>query len=311
MKIAFLGVGGVGGYFGGKLARAGVDTTFVARGEQLAALRENGLRVETAGETFSVNPVAVVSSIADAGPQDVIFVTTKTYDRDVIAAELGACVSESTMIIPLQNGVDNDLRIKDLAPWLTVYPGLTYIISARTAPGVISHTGGATTISFGDRSGKENSRLLALEAVLRKADIKATYSRDIERDIWSKFTWLTTFAGMTSLCRAPLGSVVGDPEGYKLFFKCFEEALAVAASCGVDLGDEARAVAVARAVEYRDKNPGVKASMLIDIENGRRTEIDSLNGALVRLARERKISAPINELICVSVRLASAEYLKS
>ena len=136
MKVVFIGVGGVGGYFGGLLAKSGIDTTFVARGEQLRALRERGLSVRTVDGSFDLPKISVVPSVSLAGTPDVIFVSTKTYDRDSVARELASLTNGEPTVIPLQNGIDNDLRIKAIAPRLKVVPGLAYIISARTAPGV-------------------------------------------------------------------------------------------------------------------------------------------------------------------------------
>lgn len=309
MKVVFIGVGGVGGYFGGLLAKSGIDTTFVARGEQLRALRERGLSVRTVDGSFDLPKISVVPSVSLAGTPDVIFVSTKTYDRDSVARELASLTNGEPTVIPLQNGIDNDLRIKAIAPRLKVVPGLAYIISARTAPGVIEQTAGPRTIFFGERSGEDNLLLVELEALMRNAGIRATYSRHIEKDLWLKFAWLTTFAGMTALCRCPIGRIVRDEETFRLFLQCYGEVCAVAAAEGMSFSEAEQREAERRAEEYRLSGGHAKSSLLVDLEQRRPTEIESLNGAVVQLAQKHGIPVPTHETIWCAIRAAADEYL--
>ena len=306
MRIAVIGVGGVGGYFGGLLARAGEDVTFVARGEQLRALQQCGLTVKSVEGEFNVFPLKVVGAISELHDIDLVLVATKTYDRDAVAAELAGAVKSTTIVIPLLNGIDNDEHIRERLPVGEVHPGLAYIISARTSPGTIEQTAGPRTLIFGDRSRHENQRLREIEALMRRAGILATYSTTIEYELWTKFLWITTFAGITSLCRAPIGRIVNDERGYAWFLSCFDEGMSVARAHGVELGDNPRAETVKKAENYRQTGSHAKASMLVDIEHGRQTEIESLNGKIVELAERYGVKVPIHEAIYNAVRIGTA-----
>ncbi|MFN8390551.1 MAG: 2-dehydropantoate 2-reductase [Bdellovibrionota bacterium] len=311
MKIAVIGTGGVGGYFGGKLARAGHDVTFVARGAHYDALASRGLTVKAVDGDFQVHPLRVVDRIGKLDRPDLVLVATKTYDRDVAGAQLREVVSPSTTVIPLLNGIDNDLRLQALLPGTRVYAGLAYVISARTEPGVIVQSAGPRTLVFGERKNPENRALQAIASMMREAGIDATAAADIEEQLWIKFLWIVTFAGMTSVCRSSIGAIVNDPESYALLVRCCDEAIAVGRAEGVSIGDVARAQILDKAEKYRTVGSDAKASMLVDIEHGRQTEIDSLNGAIVRLARSHGLSVPIHETITCAVKLATAAFRSS
>lgn len=310
MRFAIIGVGGVGGYFGGLLARNGEDVTFVARGAHYDALKKQGLSLKSVDVSFENLPISVVESPAHLEDPDVIFIATKTYDRDQVAEQLSASLSEKTVVIPVQNGIDNDLQLERIIPKAQVYPGLAYIISERTAPGVVEQTAGPRTIFFGERKVAENSKLRELESIMRSAGILATASPDIERELWSKFLWITTFAGMTALCRCEIGAIVNDQRAFDLYIRCLDEGIAVARAAGVVFDEEARSKVIEKSEHYRHTGSHAKSSLLIDIENRRRTEIESLNGAIVRLAQENGIQVPIHESIYTAVRLASEYYLR-
>ncbi len=305
MHIAVIGVGGVGGYFGGLLARAGERVTFVARGEQYDALKSGGLTVKSVEGEFSLRPVTVLSSISELSDLDLVLVATKTYHRDDVARELAKVVGPETIVIPLLNGIDNAERIREILPVGRVVPGLAYIISARTAPGVIEQTAGPRTLIFGDPQHPSDPRLLEIEHRMKAAGVLATCSPSIERELWSKFLWIVTFAGMTSLCRAPIGAIVNDERAHALLLRCFDEAVAVAEASGVSVGPNPRAETIKKMENYRTTGSHAKASMLVDIEHGRPTEIEALNGKIVQLAEEFRIQVPIHESIYTAVRLAT------
>lgn len=314
MRFAVIGVGGVGGYFGGLLARSGNEVVFVARGEQYEALSSRGLEVKSVDGTFKVSPVRVYDSVealaAAKGRShfDVILVATKTYDRDHVADALGPVVTPETVVLPLLNGIDNDLQMKARMPECQIHPGLCYIISARVSPGVIEQSAGPRTLFFGDRTGAENPRLKKLESVLRNAGILATASSEIQEELWRKFLWITAFAGMTSLCRSSIGTIVNDRRGFQLLTQCLDEGIAVALACGVAIDQGERAAILQKAEAYRQTGSHAKSSMLVDLEHLRPTEIEALNGTLVRLAREHGLTAPLHEIIYEAVRLGALEY---
>ena len=309
MKIAIIGTGGVGGYYGGLLARTGEDVTFVARGEQYQALKQNGLSVRSVDSDFKISPVKVIDSVTDLESPDLILITTKTYDRDNVAQQLSRVVKDSsTIIISLQNGIDNDLQIKKLLPVAKIYPGLTYIISARTAPAVIEQTAGPRTILFGERNNPENTELKIIEGVMRKAGIRASACADIDRELWTKFLWITTFAGMTALCRSSIGLIVKDEAAFALYIKCLDEGISVARAEGFIFSAEDRQKIIDKSEQYKNVGSDSKSSLLIDMENKRSTEIEALNGAIVRLAIKHGLQVPVHEAIYNSVRISSLAY---
>ena len=308
MKISVIGVGGVGGYFGGLLAKAGADVEFVARGEHYQQLAAKGLKLNTVEGSFEI-PLRVVDRISKLKNTEVVLVTTKTYDNEAVAAELAEVVTADSVVIPIQNGISNDIFLQESLPLATVYPGLAYIISSRVAPGEVSQTAGPRTIIFGERKVAYNAQLSELEALMKSAGLLATASGDIERELWRKFAWLTTFAGMTSLCRCPIGPIVNDERALALLIKCLDEALAVAAAEGSAFSEEERNEMVSKTAAYRTANGESKSSMLVDLENRRRTEIESLNGTIVKIAKRHGIKVPTHEAIAVSVEREMFRYL--
>lgn len=300
MKIFIVGTGGIGGYFGGLLAKAGKDVTFVARGEQFNALKKNGLVVKSVVGNFEVKPVQVIESIAEIEFPDLILFTVKTYDTEEVAKELDKVTTNNTTIITFQNGVDNDLQIKKFIKKAKVYPDVAYVISSRTTPGVIEQTSGLRKLLFGDRINPNNQNLKDVEIMMKEAEVDAVASDDITRDLWKKFMFIVAFSGMTAICRSPIGKVLSDIQTKSLYERCLKEAISVARAVKVNIASDAFESIMTIS---GNTAPDSKSSLLVDIENGRRTEIETLNGNLVRLARENKIDIPINELIYRAIRL--------
>lgn len=294
MKIYIIGTGGIGGYFGGLLARGEYDVTFVARGANYKALNENGLVVENVVENFIVKPVKVVESIKDISEPDLIIFSVKTYDTENAAKDLSSVVTEQTIIITFQNGVDNDTKIKGYVKKAQIYPGVAYIITAKTEPGIIRQTGGLRKLVFGDRHNSNNPRLKDIEVLMRRVGIDATMSDDIIRDIWKKFMFICPFSGLTAFHKKTIGEVLSDVGTRKQYEDCLKEAIAVAKAKGVTVSENAFDEVMKTSTNTA---PDSKSSLLLDIENDRRNEIETLNGTLVRYANELKINVPINELI--------------
>ncbi len=305
MKISIVGVGGVGGYFGGLLANAGLDVTFVARGEQYKALKENGLTLKTVEGDFLISNPNVVDSISKLVEPDLVLICSKVYDLEQIGKELSSVLKPSSIVIPLSNGIDNDQTIKKYIKDTKVYPGFAYIISARTALGVIEQTAGPCTMFFGERGVSNNLELKEIEKIFKEAGLKANYAPDIEKEIWRKFIWLSSFSGMTAICRSAIGKVANSPDAFNLLVRCIDEALAVASSLGIEFDAEDRADIVAKVEAYKTTGMGAKASLLVDIENNRKTEIESISGAIVRLGRNKGIDVPCHEMIYTSVKLST------
>lgn len=308
MNIAIVGVGGVGGFFGAMLARAGLDVTFVARGEQYRIIKECGLKVNSVDGNFVIAKVNVVDSIYSLNDPDLVLVCTKTYDRDEVAKQLSEVVKENTIIIPLQNGIDNDLIIREHCSVGKVYAGLVYLIASRDGFGKIVQSAGPRMIFFGERGKDPAPELIEVEKIMRSAGIKATASENIIKEIWLKFVWLTAFAGMTSICRSPIGPIIQDSGSRRLFLKCLDEGLAVAESQGISFTKEERDHLQKKTDEYLTVGPKSKSSMLVDIENRRKTEVDSLNGKIVEIAAKNIIPVPLNEMIYRAINLSTPKF---
>lgn len=306
LKIYIVGAGGVGGYFGGLMAKAGENVTFVCRNESFMALKNNGLNIKSIIEEFKIYPVNVIDNLSDISDPDLIIIATKSYDRDQVAEKLKARLRPNTIIITIQNGIENDLKVKEIIPNACVYPGIAYIISKIASPGVIEQTAGPRTIIFGDRQNANNPQLKKIEKVMKSCSINATASSEIEMELWTKFLWITTFAGMTALCRSPIGEIVNDPDLYKHYIRCLDEAIAVARAIPVKLKEGIRKTIIEKSEQYKHTGSDSKSSLLVDLENGRRTEIEDLNGTIVKLARLHGVEVPIQETIYFAIKLASS-----
>ena len=301
MKIYIVGSGGVGGYFGGMLAKAGNNVTFVARGKHYQAIKERGLVVKSVAGDFEVKPVQAVENISEISNPDLVIFTVKTYDTDDAAEELKSAIKDNSIIITFQNGVDNDSQIKKHVEDAKVYPGVAYVISTKTNPGVIEQTGGLRKIIFGDREDSNNLRLKEVEKLMKKAGIDATASDDITRDLWKKFMFIIAFSGITAVCRSAIGKVLSNPTTKSLYEQCLKEAISVAKAMKVNVVDDIFETIMSVSSKTQ---PDSKSSLLVDVENNRKTEIETLNGTLVRFAKEHDIDVPINELIYGAIKLS-------
>lgn len=299
MKIYIVGTGGVGGYFGGVLAKAGLDVTFVARGDSYEAIKQNGIVIKSVAGDFNVNPAKVVNKISDIKNPDLIIISVKTYDTEIVAKELSTVINQNTIILTFQNGVENDVQFKKIANEAQVYPGVAYVIASKTKPGVIEQTGGLRNLIFGDRNNPDNDKLKEIEKVFREAGIDAVLSDDITRDVWKKFIFICAFSGMTALYRKPIGEILSDPIRRKQYEDCLKESIDIAKAKGVNITENAFDETMKIS---ENTTPNSKSSLLVDIENKRRNEIQTLNGKLVALAEDLDIAVPINKLICDSIK---------
>ncbi|MBU0975466.1 MAG: 2-dehydropantoate 2-reductase [Patescibacteria group bacterium] len=302
MKIYIVGSGGVGGYFGGKLAKTENSVTFLARGKHLDQLRSKGLVVNAVDGSFKIKNPNVISRISEIKDPDFIFFSVKTYDTKEVAQELSKVVREKTIIITFQNGTENDDEIKKYISGCNIYPGLAYIISTKEKAGVINQTGGPRKIIFGDRDNKDNENLEEIASLMRKSGIDAVVSDDITRDLWKKYVFINAFSGMTAICRTPIGKVLEDDITSSLYERCVRESIEVAKKLRVNLPATIFEDAMTLS---RNFEAASKSSLLVDIESGRKNEIETLNGTLVRLAQKFDIDTPINALIYGSIKLSS------
>ena len=293
MRFAILGSGAVGGYFGAKLSRAGQDVTFIARGAHLAAIRAKGLEVKSAklGD-FTVRAHAE-SDTAKVGPVDVAIVSVKAYDNATALPMLAPLMGPDTVVLTLQNGVDSVDEVVAVVGQPRVLGGTTYVATALEGPGLIVQTGVHRSIIFGEVSGdtsRISPRVQAIADVLATADIQVTPVADARVPIWDKFVYLVAFSGFTGAARAPIGQVWKDPLAQDMFYACSREVAAIARAEGVTISPNR----FETLKEYMDNlPPTTRSSLLIDLEQGKRIEVEALQGAAIRRATKHGLSTPI------------------
>jgi 2-dehydropantoate 2-reductase len=293
MRIAIVGSGGVGGYFGGRLAAAGADVTFLARGAHLEALRTSGLRIRSPKGDVHLPQVRATDDPSGFGPADVVFFAVKLYDTQSALVALPPLIGPDTVVLPFQNGVESIDTLLGAVGQAHTGGGVAYVSAVIGEPGVIRHTAFDSLI-FGEVDGRRSPRLERLLEACRSAGFRATLSDNIVVDIWTKFVRLTAFSGMTAVTRSPIGVIVNDSELLAMFKAACAEALAVARAKGVPVPTDV-VEDVARA--YRGMPLHAKASMLEDLERGRRLELPWLSGAIVRFGREVGVDTPIHRFI--------------
>lgn len=293
MRIAIVGSGGVGGYFGGRLAATGVDVTFIARGAHLSAMREHGLRIESPGGNLHVARVSVTDDPASVGPVDIVFFTVKLYDTDSALRMLPPLIGPDTVVIPFQNGVDSvDVLTRALGK-AHVAGGTTYVTAVLAEPGLIRHTA-MERLLFGPVAGAAAPILEELRDAGRHAGFDAVLSDRILVDIWTKFARLSVFSGITAVTRSPIGVVRSDPDLRALMETALHESIAVARGKQIPLLASTFADAMAG---FTGLPPQARSSMLEDLERGRRLELPWLSGAVVRIGDEVGVEAPTHRLI--------------
>src|SRR5262245_42332047 len=293
MKIGIVGAGGIGGYYGGQLARAGTDVAFIARGEQLDAIRQHGLRLRTADEDFTVNVLASEDP-AEIGACDAVLFCVKSYDTVEAADLLDPLLKPGTAVVSLQNGIDNEEKIAARIGAEHVLGGASFILTHIAEPGVVERTGTLQRIVFGELDGSGSERADALLAACRAAGIDAHLTDDIRRVLWDKYAFLCALAGLTAVTRLPIDELMRVPESRELFRQMVREAVVVARAEGIDLGDE---VADEKTDFAAGLEPGGFSSLHHDLVTGRRIELDALHGELVRRASHHNLSVPVTAIV--------------
>ena len=294
-RIAMMGSGAVGGYFGGRMAAAGCDVTFIARGAHLAAIRERGLQIDSPalGDTW-IHPATATDDPREVGLVDYVIVGVKLWDTAAAASALLPMLGPGTTVLTLQNGVESAELERVIGSHLMV-GAVAFIGCAVTAPGVIRHVGTMQRVVVGEFGGGSSPRLERLRAELERGGIEVAVSDDIRRKIWEKFVFLVGLSAATSMQRAPLGAVRRDPEARELMLRVMQETAAVGRARGIDLKD---GFAQDR-VEFADGLPAeMTSSMHTDLERGNRLELEWLSGAVVRLGRELGVATPVNRKLC-------------
>ena len=293
MKIAIFGSGGVGAYFGGRLAASGEDVTFLARGAHLTAMQQGGLHIESPNGNLDLPKVQAADRPQAIGPVDVVLFTVKLYDVESSAATLAPLIGPDTVVITLQNGVDAIDMVAKHAGADHVAGGAAYIVSVIDKPGHIRHTT-AQQLVFGERDGRRSDRLVAFESACLRAGFQAKASTDIVADLWTKFVRLATWSGMTTVTRSPMGVIRDTPETYQLMMAAIQEVIDVGKAKGVNLPSD---LMDSTLTMVRNFPASSKSSMLEDFERGRRLELPWLSGAVVRIGTEVGVPTPIHQFI--------------
>ena len=293
MNIAVMGAGGVGGYFGGMLARAGNRVTFVARGDHLKAIKTSGLRVLHHQGEFTVTAEAT-DNPQEVGPVELVLFTVKAYDTEAAIPAVASILGPDTSVLTLQNGVDSYRILGQALGKEKVLPGAAYIESRISSPGVVQQTGDVVRIVFGEVDGKETPRATRIHAALRDAGVNAELSGDVLNTLWTKFLFITSVAGLTSACRTRLGVLLEGPEYKGILVAAMKEIQAVGLAHGINLDSDV----VQQTTGYVESAvKDITVSMHVDLERGRRLELDTFSGAVVRLVKEVGVDTPINELL--------------
>ena len=293
MRVAVMGAGGLGGLFGGLMAMAGHDVTFIARGGNLAALQERGLTLRLSDDEFRLQ-VRATDSASGIGPVDLVWFCVKTYDADAAAQQIRPLIGKETVVIPIQNGVGT-------AEMLTSVVGSEHVVGAvnlggatLVAPGIVEAKAPRREVALGELQGGQSPRLEALASILAESGIGVHMKDDIQCEIWDKWVVVCVSLGLCALFRQPLAPIFANPESILLAEGVMTEAVNVAVARGVNLqpGTVRRWMDYAR--ERIALNPSLAGSMYYDILQGRKLELEAINGAAVRFGRETGVPTPLN-----------------
>ena len=298
MKVGIVGLGGVGGYYGALLARRyarenRINIVFLARGNHLTVIRERGLEVITPDGKFTVVPDLATDDPADCGELDLLLFCVKAYDLEGAAEMMKSTVNENTAAITLLNGVDNAGRLKAILSTATVFNGCVYVSSQIEQPGTVRHVGGAGQLFFGLEDG-EAADYSHIETLLKDAGIEAEYSRDIKSIVWEKYIFISPLAGATTYLNKTVGQLLDDPVGRQLLTGLVGELELVARAQGVEVADGAPSLVLKKASAF----PGqTKTSMQLDFERGKKTEIETFTGYVIKTAGRLGIPTPLHETV--------------
>jgi 2-dehydropantoate 2-reductase len=295
VRIAVFGAGAVGGYFGGRLAQAGEHVVLIARGPHLEALRRHGLRVDSIAGDFVVHPAQATDDPAEVGIVDVILVAVKAWQVRQAARAMQPMVGPDTFVVPLENGVEAPSQLAGVLGEEHVLGGLCRIISELVEPGRIRHAGISPTVTVGELDGRRSERVELLWDALNRAEgVTPRIAPDIQVAVWEKFLFIASFSGVGAVTRAPIGALRSLPQTRRMLERAMEEILTVAHARGIALPPGAVAETMAF---IDDLPPEGTASMQRDVTAGRPSELESQNGAVVRLGRDAGVETPLHAFI--------------
>ncbi len=299
MRIAILGAGGIGGYYGALLAHSGQDVTFIARGAHLAAIQARGLRVESVHGDLEVQPAQATDDPADVGPVDLVLVTVKSYDLESAAESGRPLIGPRTMALPLLNGLDAAERLAAIWGEEHILAGLTHVSSSIAAPGLVRQVSPVRRITFGERDGGLSPRAQKVRDVLLAAGIEVVLTQAVDVALWDKFLFIASISGVCCIARQPIGPVLHTPETRQLYVRALQEAEAVARARDVALPTDI----VAKTMELTEKfAPTTRPSLLVDLEAGHRLELEAMNGTVVRYGRRAGVATPVHEVIYAALK---------
>jgi 2-dehydropantoate 2-reductase len=299
LKIAVYGVGGVGGYFGAVLSRAGNPVSLIARGEHLKAIREKGLRIQTPKGDFTVTPVKASDNPADIGPVDIVMVGVKTWQLPGVAVTMRPLLKPDTRVVPMQNGVEAVDQLAEAVGREHVLGGLCRMIASKAAPGVIKLGGMEPVVVLGEANGSElTGNAKALLDAFHAAGVNAQAAPDIQAALWDKWLFIAAISGVGAVARATAGEMRESPPTRALLQQVMEEVAALARQRGVrQAGD-----VVARTMSFIDAMPKEgTASMQRDVAEGRPSELEGIIGSVVRFGKEAGVPTPATEFIYASL----------
>ena len=308
MKVLVMGSGGVGGYYGAVLHRAGNDVTFVARGEHLEAIRRDGLRVESVGSgNFTIHPMATERP-DPSHAADLVLYCVKGYDNDEVIPLLAPAVAAHTSVLTLQNGIGSGDVLSQAFGVEKVLLGATYIDAKKPAPGVVAETGRVREIVFGEGHGAFGPRAVKVRDAMAAAGINVELTDSVASELWGKLLYICALSGMICITRATFPEILANPGTEQMTWDVMREVEAVAEARGISL----RANAVEQTMErLRAVTGGGISSMYTDLQAGGRLEVSVLNGAVSRFGRESSVSTPVNDFITACLTIAHDRAVKS
>jgi 2-dehydropantoate 2-reductase len=292
VKILVAGTGGVGGYYGARLLAAGHDVWFLARGDNVAALRSGGLTVLSTHGDLRFDRVNAIQDGTESGPVDAVLFCVKTYDNETAADTVAGAIAPGTVVCSLQNGVENEAFLATRFPRGTVLGGVTRLESWLDAPGVIIQRGTLADIVVGAFRDRDQPAALALVEAFQDTPVPASVSPDIVADLWTKLLVISGIGGVTAYCRCSIGEVREDPKLVSLLLRAMEEVGTVAAARGISIAQGLPEVVLASVKNALD--PQAKSSMCRDVERGRPLEVEAINGAVTRFGVEARVATPAN-----------------
>lgn len=300
MRIAAMAAGGVGGYYGARLAAAGHDVFFIARGAHRDAMEKNGLTLERPEGNVHVPKPNVTDDPAKVGPVDVVLFAVKLWDTEKAAELTRPMVGPHTRVITLQNGIDSYERVSPILGTDNTVPGVTYVATVIDRPGVIRQDGTFQSVIFGRIDGRHDEMLQRFADAMKAAGINVTVSDDIQRDRWHKYIFLTATSGATAVTRTTMGPIMADPDMRAMFFNLMRETLKVGQARGVAIDDSY----LEQRMEFADKSvpANMKASMANDLDRGNRLELDWLAGRVSQLGKELNVPTPVNDTVYAALK---------